>query len=434
MNKLDNSGKASKPFSWLIVFFGLAYFCQHFGQAGLITQPLTYYFKEVLHWKADAVATFFAVLTMPWMIKPLYGLISDYFPLFGYRRKSYLLLLNLAATGGFLWLTGTSEPAVIQIALVASSFCTAFSDVAIDGLMVELGRKTGRTAQFQSMQWLWFNAAAVLSSLLGGYFAQLLGPASAYKAAAVVTGVFPLVTVIATWFMVKEDRAVVDKAMLKETTRGLVSAFKSRTLWTVIAFIAFWQFSPSFGTPMYYHMTDNLKFSQEFIGTLGAIGAVASVLGALLFNRVFADKVETRRLMYWMTAIGGLGTLAYLFLANPATGGAITAVILGFVFGTIAQVAMLVTMNLAAEACPKRVEAMTFAVIMSVFNLSAQGSSIFGSWLYENVFYKGWALEHIFGSGLSPLILVSAAFTLVCLPLIRFLPAPVKDDEGEAKK
>lgn len=40
-----------------------------------------------------------AVLTglsgIPWMIKPVYGFISDSVPLFGYRRRSYLVLCGL---------------------------------------------------------------------------------------------------------------------------------------------------------------------------------------------------------------------------------------------------------------------------------------------------------------------------------------------------
>jgi hypothetical protein len=34
------------------------------------------------------------------MIKPLYGLLTDFIPLFGYRRKSYLLLMAGLAVAG----------------------------------------------------------------------------------------------------------------------------------------------------------------------------------------------------------------------------------------------------------------------------------------------------------------------------------------------
>lgn len=32
---------------------------------------------------------------LPWVIKPIYGLLSDAVPLFGYHRFSYILVLNL---------------------------------------------------------------------------------------------------------------------------------------------------------------------------------------------------------------------------------------------------------------------------------------------------------------------------------------------------
>lgn len=427
MNGSTPTNKGSKPFSWLVIFFGVAYFCQHFGQAGLITQPLTYYFKEVLHYGADQIATFFAILTIPWMIKPLYGLICDYFPLFGYRRKSYLLVLNLAAAVGFFTIFGFADTGAIRIALLLTAFCTAFSDVAIDGLMVELGKSTGRTAQFQSMQWLWFNVAMVISSLAGGFFTQYLPVDSAYRVAAVITSIFPLVVVVATWFWVKEQRSKIELAGFKQTSIGLLQALKSRTLWVVVAFLAFWQFSPSFGTPMYMHMTDTLKFSQGFIGTLGAIASVASVVGALSFNRFLADKFSTKTLLYWSAGTGVVGTLSYLLLLDPATTGcATTAIVLNFIFGIAGQISMLTTLNLAAENCPKRVEALTFAVLMSVFNLSAQGSSIFGSYLFE----------HVFDKSLFPLIIVSAVFTAACVALIPLLPnpAPKSEDDAESTK
>lgn len=45
------------------------------------------------YWLQVAVLT--GVATIPWMIKPLYGFISDSIPLFGYRRRSYLVACGL---------------------------------------------------------------------------------------------------------------------------------------------------------------------------------------------------------------------------------------------------------------------------------------------------------------------------------------------------
>ena len=408
----QNPGKQPRVFTMLLVFFGLAYFCQHFGQAGLIVQPLKYYLKDVLHFDTLQTTAFFNILTIPWVIKPFYGLICDYFPLFGYRRKSYLLILNALAACGFLAVFGVHDINAIQMALVLTAFSTAFSDVAIDGLMVELGNKTGQTQQFQSQQWLWFNVATVITSIGGGYISDLLDPESAFRWTALATIIFPTITAVATWFMVKEEKAKADKALLKETTVNLWSAAKSPTLWFVAFFIACWQFSPHFGDPMLFHMRDTLGFSKSLIGWLGAFGAIAAVSGAWAFGRYFADKVSTRTLLYWSGGLGVVGTLANLLLVSPTTGTPAVAIALTVVFGVVAQVAVLVVMNLAAENCPKRVEALAFACLMSVYNFANQGGQTLGSWLYEQ------KVNH----DMSMLIWISAAFTAVCIVLVPFLP------------
>jgi hypothetical protein len=85
----------------LMLFFAAVYLVEGFGQTGgLIAQLLTYYLKEVYGWTPVKVTASLAVLTFPWVIKPVYGIVSDFVPLFGYRRKSYLILANAVAAGG----------------------------------------------------------------------------------------------------------------------------------------------------------------------------------------------------------------------------------------------------------------------------------------------------------------------------------------------
>jgi len=62
--------------------------------AGIASQPIFFLLKDELHLSAAETAAFLATISIAWGIKPLYGLLSDFFPLFGYRRKSYLLLMT----------------------------------------------------------------------------------------------------------------------------------------------------------------------------------------------------------------------------------------------------------------------------------------------------------------------------------------------------
>src|SRR5215472_8434290 len=78
----------------LAILFAIVYFAQ--GMWYLPNQTITIVLKE-RGLSAGQVATFFTISTVPWLIKPVYGLISDFVPLFGRRRKSYLLLTSTLA-------------------------------------------------------------------------------------------------------------------------------------------------------------------------------------------------------------------------------------------------------------------------------------------------------------------------------------------------
>lgn len=59
---------------------------------GLATLPLQYLLKDHMHLGATAIARFFALAGAAWYAKPLAGMLSDSVPLWGTRRRSYLLL------------------------------------------------------------------------------------------------------------------------------------------------------------------------------------------------------------------------------------------------------------------------------------------------------------------------------------------------------
>ncbi len=89
-----------------MLFFALVYVVEGIGQTGgLIAQPLNYFLKQTYGWTLVQVTAYLTVLNLPWIIKPVYGIVSDFLPFFGDRRKSYLVLANLMAAGAYCWVT-----------------------------------------------------------------------------------------------------------------------------------------------------------------------------------------------------------------------------------------------------------------------------------------------------------------------------------------
>jgi len=387
-----------------MLFFAVVYTVEGIGQAkvGVVWQPLTWFLKQVHGWSALQVSAGLAVLDVPWVVKPLWGAISDFLPLFGYRRRSYLLIANTAAVVAFLWVAAETAPGPIVFALLLTSIAMAVSSTLCGALLVENGQRHASSGAFVNQQWLWFNVALVLASILGGALVQWLPAAGALHAAALVAAVAPL-AVLAGLALVREERVRLDPAALRQTGRAFVAAFRTRALWLVAAFLFCYYFSPGFGTPLYFYMTDRLRFSQAFIGALASVNALGWIAGGLLY-RWLLSGMETRPLLRLSILCGVLSTLAYLGLAGPAG-----AVLVYFAAGVAGMIANIATLTLAADHCPPGAEGFAFAGLMSVINLATPLSDTIGAFLYEHVFHQT----------LAPLILVSAAFTGFVLVLMR---------------
>ena len=387
----------------LAVLFAVVYFAQ--GMYALPEQTISITFKD-RGLQPDEVAYFFLLGSIPWFIKPAYGLISDFVPLFGSRRKSYLLLAAglaclMGVAGGV-----SSEHSYWRLALIytAMGLGLAFADVLVDALMVENGKPRGLTGAFQSMQWAAVTCASIAVGLLGGHFAEQRD----LRACFMVAASFPLVTLLMTAFVVREERTRLDRGALRDTLSALRAGLGQRPVWLVAGFIFLYAFSPSFGPAFLFYQTDVLGFSQRFIGGLNALSSVASVIGALIYAPL-SRRVAPRPLINLVIGISVATTLAYLLYR-----GAVSAVLIHTLWGCTGMISLLAFLDLAAKACPNRVEATFFALLMSVNNLGVQASQSVGAHLYT-VLGQG-------ATAYTQLVLIAAGATAAVWLLVPLVP------------
>src|SRR2546428_1239620 len=170
----------------------------------LPVQPITFVLKEGFGYSATQVATLFSLTMIPWLIKPAYGLLSDFVPLFGRRRKSYLMLnCALAAAAGLvLSLLPAYTPLRIALLCMVMGLGLAFTDVMTDALMVENGKRMGLTGGFQSVQWASLYTASALVGMGGGALTERGSLHLAFFLAAL----FPLLSFTMAIFAIREGR------------------------------------------------------------------------------------------------------------------------------------------------------------------------------------------------------------------------------------
>jgi len=390
--------KLSKYFKYYVLF-ALVYFGQ--GIYALPSQAVFYWMKETLGLGVDKIAYIGALATIPWTIKPLYGLISDMFPLFGYRRKSYMIInyILIGLTGLYVFFFGLTIPSLILInVLCATAF--AFNDVCADGIMVAKGQKYGLTGKFQSVQWGAISVASLITGAVGGLIAKYLN----YQYANLFVAIFIfgiLGFLIKTY---KEEKR--PSKINKNAFKGIKKAIKNKQLWLALAFLFCLWFSPSFGTALMFKMRDVLHFDKIFIGILGTTGSAFGILGAIIYAKI-CKKVDLKKLLIVTTALSAVTTFCYLYYPSVAV-----ALVYAVFFGIFGMICNLVVLDYAAQITPKEAEAFTFAGICSVLNLGAMGSRVVGGFLYPII-------------GLNWLIIISGVFTLVCLIFIPFLKMKV---------
>jgi predicted MFS family arabinose efflux permease len=403
-------GRDARRFGLL---FAVVYFSQ--GMVYLPDQVLAIVLKE-RGLSAGQLAAFNWIITTPWFIKPVYGLLSDFVPLRGTRRRSYFLLSSALASAAALAVAlGAPVSYPLLVAAVTLLWLgVGFTDVLTDALMVERGRPLGLTATFQSVQWAALSAASVVVGVAGGYLAER----RALVAAFALVACFPIVSLVMAALTVHEPRRRLDVEGLAETGYAVRQALGRRDLWLVAGFILFFFWSPSFGPAFFYYQTDQLGFSQSFIGALSSLGAAAGILGALAYAPL-SRRFSLRRCLVGVIVASATGTLAYLAYRGP-----LSAVVITVVYGAVVMATQVAFLDLAAKACPRRAEATFFALLMSVSNLGSRSAEWMGAHLYELLGYR-------------PLVLIAAAATAAALLLVPLVPidaiqAAARERETEA--
>ena len=420
----------------LSAVFALIYFFSPNGLSSLPALTGSFLLKDVLKMTAEQAAYFGAITIVGWAIKPLWGVLSDAFPIFGLRRKSYLLITTLGAALVWTILGFLNDYSVGQLLILfsLSSIFYSFMDVLCDALMVETGQPYKLTGRFQSVQWTAVYVASILTGLAGGYVAEHFAPQAVFM----LNAAFPLIILAVVLLFIHEKKISTPLLSLLTPTpsprrlgtpplaggdegRGkereavrlrlaiVKEKFKEKQTWLLAFFIFFVAFSPSFGAPFFYYSVDTLKFTPLFLGAVGSIAAVASAAGALLFGK-FSAQFLTRKIIKVSLIFFTIATLFDLLYFLPFVREHLTLArylygVTGAVNGLMGAFIFLTILNSAALAVPKGAEGTTFATLTAFWNIGVMGASALGGYLFS-----------LFG--LPPLIVVSAVFTALALALL----------------
>ena len=371
------------PFLLLVV---AVYAVQGFASFSILA--MKYFFKDHLKLEPAATQSLMTLMMFPWGIKPVYGIISDSLPLFGYHRKSYIMLSSIMGTMAYLTLAVpdlVTTPSATVCIMILNSLSTAVIDVVIDARVVEMSRldpKNGAN-DLQSVSWTAMSIGGVLGSFLSGPATEGLGVRGVFLFAALG----PLAIFIFSLTMTETKSALSKRFFVssaKRQVRQLVGAITTPVIWKC----ALWVFlsgalAPGYSQVSFYFMTDVLQFSPEFLGTLSAFGFAFLLVGTLVYNALFKDMSFRRIFFIAQVSLALVSLLEVLLVtrANVRLGIPDKAFVLGdaVLADVVSRLKTMPVLVLCAKLCPKGVEGTLFALLMSITNFSFSVSEFWGA-------------------------------------------------------
>ncbi|XP_024517338.1 probable folate-biopterin transporter 6 isoform X1 [Selaginella moellendorffii] len=365
---------------------------QGYGES-VKNMAINYYWKDVQKLQPSSTQAFQALSSLPWDIKPIYGLITDTFPIGGYRRWPYLATCGMAGSL-CLWMLAllpTPSPLLATLLLAGAALCTAFPDVVTDAAVAQHSRNVPHLASdLQSLSWGSMAIGGLSGCGIAGPAVHSLGP----KGAFLLISTAPLMLIVAAWAL-PEDKlpkqlAGANFAALLRTVHLFTATVRSPSIWKPALYIYLFSGAvcPDISEAMFFWMTDSKHgpgFSENFLGLVSAIGYVAMVCGILLYNTCF--RFYSFRTMFKWTQVAvclvSLPDIALVTRYNLKLGVPDHFFVLGdkALSSVIFKLQLMPMLVLSAKLCPPGVEGTVFAFLMSVSNLGGTTASWLGAWL-----------------------------------------------------
>jgi PAT family beta-lactamase induction signal transducer AmpG len=319
-----------------------------------------------------------ALGTSPWIIKPIYGIITDRKGSQKWGRRIPYMLVGtfFAAILFFMLITVnpfTAWTVFISIIIIANFF-NAFCDTATDGLVVDttLPEKRGTA---QSVCWGSKFVGYVTASILVGFMIEIYGWGLYF----IFMGLFLLIP-IPLLLLSQEPPYEVSK---KFPMQDLKDTFKQRLVWIVLIFFIVT------GMGLYIilsmlplFLTLELKLNLSLVGIVMSIGYVSFLIGCLISGPIL-DRLSRRVSITLAVTI-----LAVIIFLVSLTQNFLMAIVFMVLAGLSWGIFQIAEMMLSMDLCKKSISATVYSLYMSIINFGQMTGAIVGALLVQTYGFR----------------------------------------------
>ena len=287
-------------FLLLTLFLGLA----------LIPElAINYFFKDELQVQTSKLTRLLTISRFPWVINPIFGMITDFYPIFGYKKKIYILFCGLIFCAVWLILGLLKINSLLTvICFFISNVTCCFSTVLSQAIMIEIGGKMdekeeeeNREKKKQTNKLITYNAIiSNIGILIGSYLKGELIQLFNIRIVFIITsclGLLPLISAIILKEFNDENDENISSVLntsvkSNENEQTLIDyMFQKKIIVPFIIFLIVTTIPITFDTYFYYEI-HYLNFKPVDFSKINVIYQVVTLIVIYLYDKLDCNTTK----------------------------------------------------------------------------------------------------------------------------------------------
>ena len=319
-----------------------------------------------------AAGVAYGAIAAPWCFKPIYGFISDKYPIFNWgKRKPYISFACLIASLLYINVYDFKDNFivfVIYLTLISMYIC--ITDVCADSITVGYAKRESKSGLIQSNTWISRGSGTLIGFIFGGLMYNKTSAQDVLN----LTCYIPLINAITVWNIKEFEENHTKIPSLNDLKKN----FMKQKEFILILFL--FHVAPNYRVFYEYFLREKLDYTADNFTYLNVISSISFVCGLISFKYYFR-KFKLKKVLAFAVLSSSLLRLTQIGVVLnwfPYFG---IVMLDGMIESFCGQLIMMPLIVIAAKICDDGLEGSFFSFVMSVMNFGGFLGDEFGAFI-----------------------------------------------------
>ena len=300
-----------------------------------------YYFKDKKKVETANLTKILIMIKIPYLIKPLYGLLLDFIPICGYKKKSYLFICFLVnSISWYTFIISNDKHMIFSlICLLFIHISLSFTTVIGSAIQVDLSKmyeneKSNigeKTSQLMSEYFIIKSVGTLVPSYFKGFLIEKYTNDIIFYVSALISLLILISGIILVEDKIQEkpkdeDKNKISSSLLDENKEkeknnakennkgGIISLIKNKNILILFSLIFILESSPFCTSPLFYYETNILNLDPQDLSHIDFLSQISIIIVIYIYKNL-CFKYNFKAITFFVRIVQfALFSLIYLLI------------------------------------------------------------------------------------------------------------------------